>query len=411
MTAIQTQPTNAMTRPVDADMVSVTQILQRLGHIQELFNAVFKENIDFGVIPGTGGKKDKDGNPIPDRPSLLKPGAELICTLFRLSATYSTTRTDLPMNHREIETVCTLTHIPTGDVWGQGLGVASTMESKHRYRGTGSEPTGEVLSKQTIDAYWTAHKAGDWRQKSKIIGGDRFTLVKNKSTGVWEKHEKSAEKRENPDPADQYHTVMSMSCKRSLVAAVRTATGCSRMFEAQIDDDDMQLIGEPADDARQVESTPVKTANTVPAPAQFTPEDAAKAIAQFATIGVTEADLVGYTETPVAGWEPSTREILLRLHSLIKSFDKWKPTVAQLVKYVGGLPVGQWRDGQLNLLRELRGLLLEESTSPAQLGWEKPADEPAVDAASTTAAAESGELIPGTTEQAASTEPHRGKRK
>ena len=48
---------------------------------------------DYGVIPGTGSK-----------PTLLKPGAEKLCVLFKLSTKIETTMRDLGRGHREYET-------------------------------------------------------------------------------------------------------------------------------------------------------------------------------------------------------------------------------------------------------------------------------------------------------------------
>src|SRR5690606_1944331 len=74
-------------------------------------------------IPGCG-----------DKPTLLKAGAEKLCLTFRLSPTYVVTKTELGGGHREYEVRCTLTHITSGRVFGEGVGICSTHESKYRYR-------------------------------------------------------------------------------------------------------------------------------------------------------------------------------------------------------------------------------------------------------------------------------------
>ena len=83
------------------------------------------EGVHYGIVPGT------------NKPSLLKPGAEKIAMMFRLIPKYEMERTDLMNGHREYHCTCTLIHGPSGMISGQGVGSASTMESKHRYRGAG----------------------------------------------------------------------------------------------------------------------------------------------------------------------------------------------------------------------------------------------------------------------------------
>ena len=99
------------------------RIVKQVGLIQEVMKCVMREGEHYGKIPGCG-----------DKPTLLKPGAEKLSTTFRLAPSYLVTEKSLPAGHREYQVICTLTHIPTGVIFGQGVGAASTMESKYRYR-------------------------------------------------------------------------------------------------------------------------------------------------------------------------------------------------------------------------------------------------------------------------------------
>src|SRR3954467_4988654 len=96
------------------------EVMNQVRAIQELMKEGMSQDEHYGVIPGTNSKK----------PSLLKAGAEKLCLMFRLAPRFEITEKDLGNGHKDIQVVCTLTHINTGAFWGQGVGSCSTMESK-----------------------------------------------------------------------------------------------------------------------------------------------------------------------------------------------------------------------------------------------------------------------------------------
>lgn len=155
----------------DQKLETTDSLQQREKAVVEAYRGVMQEGVHYGVIPHTSGK-----------PSLLKAGAEMLCTLFRLVPSYVVTRTDLDGGHREYEVSCKLTKLDTGQVWSEGVGLCTTLESKYRYR---------------------------WKNKERV---------------------------ENPDIADVYNTVLKMAKKRALVDATLTATGCSSMFTQDVED-------------------------------------------------------------------------------------------------------------------------------------------------------------------------------
>lgn len=131
------------------------------------------EGQHYGIVPGCGNK-----------PTLLKAGAEKLGFIFKLAPSFVVTQKDFNETHREYQILCTLNHIETGKLIAQGVGSASTMESKYRYR-------------------------KDWQTKTRI---------------------------ENPDIADQYNTVLKMAKKRAFVDATITATAASDIFTQDIED-------------------------------------------------------------------------------------------------------------------------------------------------------------------------------
>lgn len=197
--------------------LSTHDVLHQVGHIQELIKEVMKEGEHFGKIPGCG-----------DKLVLLKPGAEKLNLTFRLSPTYEKIiKTDLPNGHREYEIVCTLTHIPTGQILGQGLGLCTTMESKYRYR-TGERKCPKcgkatiIKGKQEYGGGWLCYiKKGGCG--TKFADGDKS--IEDQQIG----------KVENLNPADEFNTVLKMAKKRAHVDAILTVTAASDIFTQDIE--------------------------------------------------------------------------------------------------------------------------------------------------------------------------------
>jgi len=192
-------------------------LVEQVRTIQEVMQSVMKPGEHYGVIPGT--KKE----------TLLKPGAEKLCLTFRLAPSYSVETVPLDGGHREQIVTCTLTHIETGRVFGEGLGSCSTMESKYRWRQAqrkcpGCEKDGTII-----------------KGKREYGGGWLCFAKKGGCGGKWpdgarEIESQSTDKVENPDIADCYNTVLKMSKKRAHVDAVLTATGASDIFAQDLED-------------------------------------------------------------------------------------------------------------------------------------------------------------------------------
>lgn len=197
--------------------MSVGALTAQVIKIQEVMATVMKEGMHYGVIPGT------------DKPTLLKAGAEKLAFVFRLAPSFDIKREDLPGGHREYTIVCTLTHIPTGHVMGQGVGSCSSMEKKYRYRLGAAEKTDRPVPQP----YWDLRKK-DPARAQEMLGGKGFVTLK--VDGQWFIAKKSEDREENPDLADCYNTVLKMGKKRSQVDATLTATACSDLFNQDLDE-------------------------------------------------------------------------------------------------------------------------------------------------------------------------------
>ena len=197
--------------------MSPETLVKQVNLIQQVMRQAMREGEHFGTIPGC------------QKPSLLKAGAEKLSLTFRLAPAYEVIQTNGENGHREYRVNCILTHIPTGQVFGQGVGVCSSMESKYRYRGGERIPTGQSVPKE----YWNLKKDGKGAEAQALIGGRGYAVAK--AEGIWQICE-MGDKQENPDIADTYNTVLKMAKKRAHVDAVLTATAASDIFTQDVED-------------------------------------------------------------------------------------------------------------------------------------------------------------------------------
>jgi hypothetical protein len=191
--------------------------------IQQCMKAVMRDKEHFGKIPGCG-----------DKPALFKAGAEKLCLLFRMDPDFLIEVIELGRAHRECRVKAVLYSIESGKRLGAGVGTCSTMESKYRYRGViDGVSTGRSVPKK----YWDCKRDNDKEGMISALGGKGF-FPKKVEEGLWEIFEKGEtdQKAENPDPADQYNTVLKMAKKRALVDAVLTVTAASDIFTQDIED-------------------------------------------------------------------------------------------------------------------------------------------------------------------------------
>jgi hypothetical protein len=197
--------------------LDANRILARKKMLQDVMESVMIEGTHYGVIPGCG-----------KNPSLYKPGAEALSSTFQLCPRYLVTKTDMGNSHREYEVTCEL-YNPAGGFIGSGVGSATTMEGKYRFRKAeqkcpecGREST-IIKGKQQYGGGWIcfAKKGGCG---AKFNDGD--PAIENQNMG----------RVEHDNPADYYNTVLKMGKKRAFVDAVLTATGASDIFTQDIED-------------------------------------------------------------------------------------------------------------------------------------------------------------------------------
>ena len=199
--------------------LSITQMASQIHQITEMQKEIMQKDVHFGLIPFCGKK-----------PTLLKPGAEMLCMAFRLAPSFEVKINNLENGHREYISTCTLTKIGSGEIWATGIGSCSTMESKYRYRSAANfEITDTPIPKDAKDKKSEYRKLG---YGMKQVDGQWFWV-----------HYIDDAKEENPDIADCYNTCLKMSNKRSHIAATLSALACSSNFTQDIEDFPAYMFG------------------------------------------------------------------------------------------------------------------------------------------------------------------------
>jgi hypothetical protein len=149
--------------------LSVDQLIERREKIEDAMQRAMKKGVHYGTIPGIS------------KPTLFKPGAEMLCTLFMFDPEYESETMFDDEGHFHVKTKCTLYHMPTGNRIASGEGYCTTAEKRYAQK-----------------------KGGVVRPKAEL--------------------------------PELFNTVVKMANKRALVAAVLNATAASDVFTQDVED-------------------------------------------------------------------------------------------------------------------------------------------------------------------------------
>jgi len=196
---------------------SVVEVKAQVHKIQTLMRDLMQDGTHYGEsFPGDTKK------------NLLKPGADKLCFMFRLRPDFTQEIKERPNAHMEVLTRCQIFHIESGNKVAEGVGIASTMEAKHRWRNAGRKCP--KCGKETIIAGKKEYGGGFICFAKKGGCGAKFTdddpTINGQAVG----------KVENTDIADCYNTVLKISKKRAYVDATITACAASDIFSQDADD-------------------------------------------------------------------------------------------------------------------------------------------------------------------------------
>jgi hypothetical protein len=217
VTDIATRPTGAIQG--GAPEWSIEQMVNQSLKIQQLMSEVLKRDEHYGVIPGTQGRDGK-----PPKPTLLKPGAEKLCLMFRLDPEYETITATETQQLFAYTIRCVLFHIPTGQRIASGLGSCNSRETKY------VRPAPKVCPKCNAEAII--------KGKEEYGGGWLCFAKKGGCGGKWKDGDDIIEKQPAgiADPSDLANTILKMACKRALIAAVLNGTAASDCFTQDLED-------------------------------------------------------------------------------------------------------------------------------------------------------------------------------
>lgn len=197
--------------------MTAIQIRAQVNLIQEVMEAVMQKDVHYGVVPGS------------KKPSLYKPGAEKLCSTFRVAPKYriDDLSTDDCVRYR---ITCEGVHQSTGILLGEGLGECSSMEEKYKWR-------------KAVNVHEFAATPED-RKRIKYANGQN---------GPYEISQVRTE------PADLANTILKMAAKRAQVAMTLNVTGASDIFTQDIEDLPDELKGSvDGDDGGHQQKTEVR---------------------------------------------------------------------------------------------------------------------------------------------------------
>jgi hypothetical protein len=175
---------------------TATDIKAHVQRIQQVMRAVMKDKTHYGVIPGT------------PKPSLWKPGAEVLCATFHIAPSY---RVDDLSDHDCIRyrVTCMGTHQGTGVVLGEGMGEASSNEEKYKWRKASGRREFENAdeSRRRVKYGWDKQRSQEYEIQ-----------------------------QVRTEPADVANTILKMACKRAQVAMTLNVTAASDCFTQDLED-------------------------------------------------------------------------------------------------------------------------------------------------------------------------------
>jgi hypothetical protein len=169
------------------------ELTSQVQRIQQVMQAVMKNGVHYGTIPGCG-----------DKPALLKPGAEKLMMTFRLAVDPEVVNlSDEKVTRYRV--LARITSQTTGLFLGQGVGECSSDEEKYAWR------------KASCEQEW--NEADPEARRMKWTGQGKYQI-----------------KQIRTNPADVANTVLKMAKKRALVDATLTVTAASDIFSQDLDD-------------------------------------------------------------------------------------------------------------------------------------------------------------------------------
>lgn len=177
---------------------TLAELRDRVALIRQAQREVMKDGVHYGTTPGT------------QNPSLKKPGAELLLSMFGIRAdhTVESLGTDGEVHYR---VTTTLHSIASGRELGSSSGECSSMESKYKWKAC------------YVDKEYEETDPTRRRIQYKQSRDGRTT---------WEN------KQIRQEPADVANTILKMAIKRSTTGVVLQVLAASEVFSQDMEEDE-----------------------------------------------------------------------------------------------------------------------------------------------------------------------------
>jgi hypothetical protein len=187
---------------------SASEIRERVNLVQTVMQGIMKRDTHYGTIPGT------------PKPTLYKPGAEVLCVTFRVAPEYRIEDLSTAEVAR-YRVTCVGRHQVTSIALGEGVGECSSGEEKYKWR--------KAVCTEEFDSYPENMR----RLKFSNYQGNVKKAIQVRT-----------------EAADLANTVLKMACKRAMIAMTLNVTAASDIFTQDIEDLPEELrqyeVGEPA---------------------------------------------------------------------------------------------------------------------------------------------------------------------
>ncbi len=204
-------------------VLSPVEMLARRKELIEVVKNILKDGEHFGKTPGT------------NKPSLFKPGAEILNQYFGLYAEFEvTSRVEKWEPKPELfdyEFKCTIRSKRDQVKVSEGVGSCNSYESRYRYRDAkrscpGCGRVGTIIKgKEEFGGGWVCW-AKDQTNCCKAKFKDNDPSIVGQALG----------KVDNEDIASLKNTILKMAAKRAYVDATLKATGASEIFTQDTED-------------------------------------------------------------------------------------------------------------------------------------------------------------------------------
>jgi hypothetical protein len=216
--------TQALTTTNGGGALTVHELKQRVNMVQQAMGSVMRDKVHYGTIPGVS------------KPSLWKPGSELLLSMFRIAVIPRVE--DLGIGGEVHYRVTCQGVLPNGEIVGEGVGECSSEEEKYKWRSA-------VCTAEFDDT------PEDRRRLKYTRDGKKFQQVRMNS-------------------ADVANTILKMAKKRAQMDLTLTCTGASDVFTQDVED----LPPEYLDQKKTPAATPRPTPPKAAAPVREQVEDA-----------------------------------------------------------------------------------------------------------------------------------------